>query len=241
MYSNRIFIFDLDGTLLNSIGDLGMACNHALQAIGLPTHAIEAYPRMVGNGINKLLERAMEVEKGEREERGSEERKGRESEEERAAKVAALRAHFLPYYNQHCCDLTHPYEGIMDVLRYIREQGGRMAVASNKYDEATQRIVQHYFPQLFDCVMGEREGVPRKPEPQIVDNILRELRYEGERKDIVMIGDSRVDIDTARKAGLRVVACTWGFVGKEQLKEGKPDYMVDSPKELLTLLKQNAI
>ena len=149
-------IFDLDGTLLNTINDLGYACNHALEACGFPTHPIEEYPRLVGNGVNKLIERALP--------------EGEKTEET----VLRVREFFVPYYDAHNCDYTHPYDGIPELLATLLSQGHHLAVASNKYQAATEKIVAHFFPGIFDIVLGERTGIPRKPDPQIVYDIEKE-------------------------------------------------------------------
>ena len=152
-----IIIFDLDGTLINTISDLGQACNHALAACGFPTHKIEDYPRLVGNGINKLIERAL-------------------PEEHRQEKtVLQVREYFVPYYDEHNCDLTHPYEGIPELLHALKTAGHQLAVASNKYQAATEKIVAQLFPGIFDIVLGERENVARKPDPQIVWDVVGSL------------------------------------------------------------------
>ena len=182
-----IIIFDLDGTLLNTIDDLGYACNYALEQTGYPTHRIEEYPRMVGNGINNLIRRALpEAERTEE-------------------NILRVRAHFVPYYDAHNSDYTRPYEGIPELLQSLKAQGHRLAVASNKYQAATEKIVSHFFPGIFDVILGEREGIERKPNPQIVYDILAQLHngpindksYIVHRPFVLYIGDSLVDRDTA--------------------------------------------
>ena len=214
-----IIIFDLDGTLINTIDDLGQACNYALSACGFPTHKIEDYPRLVGNGINKLIERALP------------------EEHRNEATVLRLREHFVPFYDQHNCDLTRPYDGIPELLQTLKAAGHTLAVASNKYQAATEKIVAHFFPNTFDVVLGERENVPRKPDPQIVWDIIHRLSpLASNLSPIYYIGDSLVDAATARAANLPFVACTWGFCTKEQLESASPEYMVDHPLEILTLI-----
>ena len=214
-----LLIFDLDGTLINTIDDLGQACNHALSACGFPTHKIEDYPRLVGNGINKLIERALP------------------EEHRNEATVLRLREHFVPFYDQHNCDLTRPYDGIPELLHTLKAAGHTLAVASNKYQAATEKIVAHYFPNTFDVVLGEREGIPRKPDPQIVWDIIHRLSpLTSNLSPIYYIGDSLVDATTARAANLPFVACTWGFCTKEQLLTVTPDHMVNHPHEILTLI-----
>ena len=236
-----IIIFDLDGTLINTIDDLGQACNHALAACGFPTHKIEDYPRLVGNGINKLIERALpEADRNEE-------------------TVLRLREYFVPYYDEHNCDLTRPYDGIPELLKTLKEQGHYLAVASNKYQAATEKIVAQLFPSVFNVVLGERENIARKPDPQIVWDIIEnfELRikncsrnetqnsYLADAKTInsnfkiqncLYIGDSLVDAETARAANLPFVACTWGFCTKEQLATANPNYMINHPLELINIL-----
>ena len=214
-----LLIFDLDGTLINTIDDLGQACNHALSACGFPTHKIEDYPRLVGNGINKLIERALP------------------EEHRNEATVLRLREHFVPFYDQHNCDLTRPYDGIPELLQTLKAAGHTLAVASNKYQAATEKIVAHYFPNTFDVVLGEREGIPRKPDPQIVWDIIHRLSpLASNLSPIYYVGDSLVDAATAKAANLPFVACTWGFCTKEQLQTAQPDYMVNHPSEILALV-----
>ncbi len=224
-----LLIFDLDGTLINTIDDLGQACNHALSACGFPTHKIEDYPRLVGNGINKLIERALP------------------EEHRNEATVLRLREHFVPFYDQHNCDLTRPYDGIPELLKALKQKGDEamrrkgerlfLAVASNKYQAATEKIVAHFFPNTFDVVLGERVGVPRKPDPQIVWDILASLpSIINHKPSTLYVGDSLVDAATARVADLPFVACTWGFCTKEQLQTAQPNYMVNHPSEILALL-----
>ncbi len=224
-----LLIFDLDGTLINTIDDLRQACNHALSACGFPTHKIEDYPRLVGNGINKLIERALP------------------EEHRNEATVLRLREYFVPFYDQHNCDLTRPYDGIPELLKALKQKGDEamrrkgerlfLAVASNKYQAATEKIVAHYFPNTFDVVLGERAGIPRKPDPQIVWDILASLPSTINHKPSTLyVGDSLVDAATARVADLPFVACTWGFCTKEQLQTAQPNYMINHPSEILALL-----
>ena len=213
-----IIIFDLDGTLINTIDDLGQACNYALMACGFPTHKIEDYPRLVGNGINKLIERAL-----------PEEHRNEET-------VLRLREYFVPYYDEHNCDLTHPYDGIPALLQTLKEQGHQLAVASNKYQAATEKIVAQLFPGMFDVVLGERENIARKPDPQIVWDILSTLNTKPSTTNCLYIGDSLVDAETAKAANLPFVACTWGFSTKEQLAAANPNYMINHPSELINIL-----
>ena len=211
-----IIIFDLDGTLINTIDDLGQACNYALAACGYPTHPIEDYPRLVGNGINRLIERALP--------------EAHRNEET----VLRLRKYFVPYYDEHNCELTCPYDGIIELLQTLKEEGHTLAVASNKYQAATEKIVAHFFPGVFDVVLGERENVARKPDPQIVWDIIESLE---DASEMLYVGDSLVDAETAKAAKIPFVACTWGFCTEEQLAVANPNYMVQHPIEILTIVE----
>lgn len=215
-----IIIFDLDGTLLNTIDDLGHACNHALSHAGFPTHPIEEYPRMVGNGISNLIRRALP------------------QSERTEETVLRVREFFVPYYNEHNCDYTRPYDGIHDVLKTLKAQGHLLAVASNKYQAATEKIVRHFFPGVFDVVFGEREGIPRKPDPQIVYDIEKSLSSLSTNdlstlsEAVLYLGDSLVDRDTAANAKVPFIACSWGFVPRSQLIEANIPHIIDRPQEL---------
>ena len=210
-------IFDLDGTLLNTIDDLGYACNYALEQTGYPTHPIADYPRMVGNGINNLIRRALPLDQ--------------QTEEN----ILRVRAHFVPYYNNHNCDYTRPYEGIPELLVTLKAQGHQLAVASNKYQAATEKIVNHFFPGIFDVILGEREGIERKPNPQIVYDIVERVQNTEYRvqTELLYVGDSLVDRDTAQNANVPFVACSWGFVNREVLIANGVTRFIDNPKELL--------
>jgi phosphoglycolate phosphatase len=213
-----IIIFDLDGTLINTIEDLGQACNHALSVCGFPTHKIEDYPSLVGNGVNKLIERALPAE--------------HRNEET----VLRLREHFVPYYDEHNCDFTRPYDGINELLHTLKKQGHFLGVASNKYQAATEKIVAQLFPNIFNIVLGERVGVARKPDPQIVMDILSKTEHKLDATSCLYIGDSLVDAETARAAKATLVLCTWGFGSREEMEGAKPDYLVDHPSEILKAL-----
>ena len=215
-------IFDLDGTLLNTIDDLGYACNYALEQTGYPTHPIADYPRMVGNGINNLIRRALPLDQ--------------QTEEN----ILRVRAHFVPYYNAHNCDYTRPYNGIPELLETLKAEGYKLAVASNKYQAATEKIVEHFFPGVYDVVLGERDGIERKPNPQIVYDILAHLHHEPienksyivHRPFVLYIGDSLVDFETAKNANVPFVACSWGFVPRERLVEAGVGRIIDKPADL---------
>ena len=209
----KLVIFDLDGTLLNTIADLAQSTNHALQTLGYPVHDTAAYRFMVGNGINKLFERALpEGEKTE-------------------ANVLRVRAAFIPYYNQHNADLSAPYDGIPQLLDKLQSQGLQLAVASNKYQSATEQLIAHYLPTLSSrAVLGQREGVPTKPDPTIVHQILEATGITA--ADVLYVGDSGVDMQTARNAGVTACGVTWGFRPRTELEQFAPHHIVHFPDEI---------
>ena len=214
----RLVIFDLDGTLLNTIADLAQSTNHALQALGYPTHQTEEYNLMVGNGINKLLERALP------------------QEEQNEANILRMRSYFIPHYDAHNADLSAPYPGVVKLLETLQEQGLQLAVASNKYQAATEKLVKHYFPQInFVAVLGQREGVEVKPSPVIVEDILSQSGAD--KKDVLYVGDSGVDMQTAINAQVEACGVTWGFRSRKELASFSPAHIVDKAEEILALIR----
>ena len=155
--------------------------------------------------------------------------------------VLRVREYFVPFYDEHNCDLTRPYDGITELLRTLKTRGYQLAVASNKYQAATEKIVAHLFPDIFDVVLGERDKVARKPNPQIVYDISFHLQHELSKDTCLYVGDSLVDAATAKAAQLPFVACTWGFCTSEQLQTANPDYMVEHPSEITKLIQQTHI
>ncbi len=210
-----LIIFDLDGTLLNTIDDLGHACNHALMQSGFPMHAIEEYPALVGNGVKNLIRRALPEN---------------ERTEENVERVYTA---FVPYYDAHNADYTRPYEGIVELLQNLKQARHTLAVASNKYQAATEKIVNQLFPGIFDVILGEREGIARKPDPQIVYDIFCMTNHTSDTTSSVLyVGDSLVDMETAQNAQLPFIACSWGFVSREALMNANATHIIDYPAEL---------
>ena len=204
----KLIIFDLDGTLLNTIADLAQSTNHALQILGYPTHEESAYNMMVGNGINKLFERALP--------------EGEKTEEN----VLRVRREFIPFYDLHNADKSRPYPGIPQLLEKLQEQGMLLAVASNKYQAATAKLIAHYFPNIrFTAVFGQRDGINVKPDPTIVHDILDIAKVS--KEDVLYVGDSGVDMQTAANAGVTACGVTWGFRPRTELEEFNPEYIVD--------------
>ncbi len=212
-----LVIFDLDGTLLNTIGDLAAACNVVLAARDLPQHTYEEYCHFVGNGIMRLVERAL-------------------PEELRTPQtVAAVRADFVAWYTDHIDLRTTPYDGIPALLAELTRRGIRVAVASNKFQVGTEKLVRRFFPDIpFAAVLGQRPDVPLKPDPTIVEEILAATGTP--RGRVLYVGDSGVDIQTAAAAGVRSVGVTWGFRDRAELVEAGAGRLADRPEEILAAL-----
>ena len=213
----RLVIFDLDGTLLNTIGDLAVCCNAVLAMRGLPQHSYEDYCGFVGNGIMRLVERAL-------------------PEPLRTEfTVSAVRRDFIDYYTANIDTYTKPYDGIPALVDALVQRGVALAVASNKFQAGTEKLIKRFFPGVqFAAVLGQRPDVPLKPDPAIVDDIVAITGTA--REDILYVGDSAVDMQTARAAGVRAVGCSWGFRSREELEAEAPAAIIDRPEELLDLL-----
>lgn len=210
----KLVIFDLDGTLLNTINDLGLSCNYALEKAGYKPHPLSAYPYMVGNGVRKLIERAQP--------------------EASPRTVDEMVGYFREHYDKHCCDTTEAYPGIYDLLRDLTEKGISLAVTSNKYQKAVQHIVRHFFPDIpFVELLGQEEGRPIKPDPSIVFAVL--AAHPTAKSDVLYVGDSAVDIETARRAGVENVGVTWGFSPVSHLRSAFADHIVSTPAEILSI------
>ncbi|MDE5881398.1 MAG: HAD family hydrolase [Muribaculaceae bacterium] len=210
-----LVIFDLDGTLLNTIYDLGEACNYALRKLGYAQHPIPAYNYMVGNGVRKLMERAQP-----------------DADKE---VIDKLLKYFKEYYGEHCTVDTRPYNGIPELLRELTDRKISIAVASNKYQAAVSKIIDHFFPDIpFVAVKGQVEGRPTKPDPSIIFEILS--NHPTPKAEVLYIGDSGVDMETARRACVESVGVTWGFRPVTELREYHADNIISSPEEVLNLL-----
>lgn len=210
-------IFDLDGTLLDTLEDLTDSVNYAMEKFGFPLHTIEEIRSFVGNGAPKLIERSIP--------------QGKEN-----PSYDAVLAAFKEHYAAHCEDKTNPYAGIMELLAKLKDKGYRMAVVSNKFDGAVKRLCKKYFGGYLEAAIGESADVKRKPAPDTVYRALRELSCDNSRA--VYVGDSEVDIQTAKNASLPCISVTWGFRTAGQLKAAGADekLMIGHPQELLPLL-----
>lgn len=211
----KLAIFDLDGTILNTLEDLADATNYALEKHGYSGRTIDEVRRFVGNGIRKLIERAVPPGLP-------------------AAEIDKVHETFSDYYQGHCADKTRPYEGILPLLQRLRAAGCLTAVVSNKADAAVQPLCRHYYEGLFDFAVGERAGIRRKPAPDAVFEVLRRLKMD--EADAVYIGDSEVDIRTAENAGLDSIIVTWGFRDREFLESQGARRFVDRPEEIDKLM-----
>ena len=214
---SKLIIFDLDGTLLNTIGDLAVGCDHMLSLRGLPTHTYEQYCSFVGNGILRLVERAL-------------------PEELRTEEyVKAARKDFVEYYIDHIDLKTIPYNGMTELVEELRQSGAKLAVASNKFQAGTEKLIRKFFPEVeWVEICGNREGVPLKPDTALVDLILDKAGVE--RKNCYMVGDSAVDILTAQNAGIHSIGVSWGFRSREELEQAGAEQIADTIEELKSML-----
>lgn len=208
------YIFDLDGTLLDTLGDLAASVNYALCEHGMPEHSIDDVRRFVGNGVRKLMERAIP--------------NGTANPD-----FEATFATFREYYMLHSLDTTKPYEGIPEALAALKARGCHLAVVSNKMMAATQELIHHFFPDTISVAIGEHEaeGIRKKPAPDTVFAALRQLGVGQE--DAVYVGDSDVDIETARNSGLPCVSVLWGFRDRDFLLNHGATTLISTPSELL--------
>ena len=211
----QLAIFDLDGTILNTLEDLADSINYALKKNGYAERTIDEVRRFVGNGIRKLVERATPAGTSEKE-------------------MDRVQEAFNEYYKVHCADKTGPYEGIMELLHELKAAGCRTAVVSNKPDYGVQELCQQYFDGVFDFAVGERTGILRKPAPDSVNEVLRTLQVE--RWDAVYIGDSEVDVETAYNAQMDHIIVDWGFRETEFLKERGAKVLVSEPREIAEIV-----
>lgn len=217
----KLAIFDLDGTLLNTIDDLADACNYALQSQGFPEHTADAYKQFVGNGAHNLILRAMPPAYRD------------------TAATGKVEAVFHAQYADHAQDKTWPYPGIISALTALRVAEVRVAVLSNKPDTYTGKLVEQYFPGLADVVFGQRDGVPIKPDPTAVEEILHIMGCDP--GDAVYIGDTGVDIQTGRAAGMDTIGVAWGFRTREELETNGASVIIDKTEDLIKIIVDNQI
>ena len=210
-------VFDLDGTLLDTLGDLRDSVNFALEKNNLPKRTTEEIRSFVGNGIRLLIERSV-------------------PENAPIETVDKCFSDFKEYYKDHSAILTKPYDEIIGLMKILKSNGVKIAVVSNKADFAVKTLMEDYFGGLYDCAYGERAGVERKPAPDAVFGAISEMGADIE--NTVYIGDSEVDVETAKNANLPCVAVTWGFRDKKVLESLNPEYIVDSPIKILDIIER---
>ena len=212
--SYQTYIFDLDGTLLDTLGDLAASVNYAMRTHGMPEHTVDEVRLFVGNGVRRLMERAVP---------------GGAAHPAFEAAFATFRRHYM----EHSLDTTRPYEGILELLQELKRRGRHTAVVSNKFDAATKELCRHFFPDTIDVAVGEHEaeGIRKKPAP---DTVLQALSQLGVGQEgAVYVGDSDVDIQTARNSGLPCISVLWGFRDREFLLAHGAETFVSQPSELL--------
>ncbi len=212
----KLIVFDLDGTLLNSLEDLADSANWVLEQHGFPTHPVDAYRYFVGDGVRKLIERILP------------------QEERTDARIEQCRQEFVAYYKVHMEDKTCVYEGITELLAELKNRGLKIAVATNKVHVAVAPLMAKYFPNIrFDAMIGQREGVPVKPAPQIMFDILKETGCEP--SEALHVGDTATDMQLAHNAGVTPVGVLWGYRPLEELREAGAKFIIEKPQELLGL------
>jgi phosphoglycolate phosphatase len=210
-------IFDLDGTLLNTLEDLKNSVNYALRTHHMPERTLEEVRRFVGNGVERLMELAVPEGKANPDFHDT---------------YADFKAHYLI----HCNDTTGPYPHIMDLLKTLKEQNYKLAIVSNKYINATQELNRMYFSSYVDVAIGEKTGIRKKPAPDTVLEAMRELGSD--RQECIYVGDSDVDVATARNTGIPCISVSWGFRTHEELLASGATLFVKDPMEIPELLKQ---
>lgn len=210
-------IFDLDGTLLNTLDDLCDSTNYALKQFGYPTRTLEEVRSFVGNGVKKLIERA--IPDG--------------SANENLEKCLAI---FKEHYKQNMYNKTAPYSGVLDLLKELCAKNIKIAVVSNKFDGAVKELCQKYFGNLVQVAIGENEaaGVRKKPAPDSVFKAMQDLKLSVE--DVIYVGDSETDVQTAKNAKIDCIGCTWGFRSKQVLVDEGARYIIDTPDEILKIV-----
>ncbi len=216
----KLVIFDLDGTLLNTIADLAEASNYALSQQGLQGHSVEEYTKMVGHGVRNMLTSALEKTLG---------------KASSSAQVDKALEDFTPYYVEHIDVHTKPYPGMVELLNELAHKGIGVAVASNKFQEGTEKLIGEFFPRVdFVSVFGNKPGLPLKPCAEVVNMILKTAGVEC--SECLYVGDSSTDVKTAQNAGVVCAGVTWGFRPESDLREAGANYIVKSATELAALI-----
>lgn len=208
----KTVIFDLDGTLLDSIGDLAAAVNFALKKNGFAELSVETVKGYVGNGARLLIERSSGAKDG-------------------TLLFEKCYEDFSEYYRGHLAVLTKPYDGVSEVLWELKCRGITTGILSNKPDAAVKELWAVYFKELIDFALGERAGTPKKPDPMGVFEVMKELGAK--KSEVLYVGDSEVDILTGKNAGVKTLSCIWGFKTREFLTENGAEILIEKPAEIL--------
>lgn len=213
----KLIVFDLDGTLINSLEDLADSANHVLGQHGFPIHPVDAYRYFVGDGVRKLIERILPAE------------------DRNEVQIEQCRQEFVEYYKIHMEDKTSVYEGITDLLKTLKARGLKIAVATNKVHVAVEPLMAKYFPGIhFDSLIGQREGIPVKPAPQIMFDILAQCGCEP--SEALHVGDTATDMQLASNAGVESVGVLWGYRPLEELQEAGAKHIIQHPADLLEII-----
>lgn len=213
----KLIVFDLDGTLINSLEDLADSANWMLLQHGYPTHPVDAYRYFVGDGMRKLIERILPPE------------------ERNDGRIEQCKAEFVAYYTIHMEDKTVVYPGMIELLKELKDRGLKIAVATNKVHIAVTPLMEKYFPGIrFDSMIGQREGIPVKPHPQIMYDILKETGCQP--SETLHVGDTATDMQLAHNAGVTPVGVLWGYRPLEELQEAGAKFIIEKPEELLGLV-----
>ncbi len=208
-------VFDMDGTVLNTLEDLAGSMNYSLKAVGMPERTVDEFRRFVGNGAREALRKAL-------------------PEGTSTDILDEMFPIFKEHYDEHCLDKTGPYEGILDLMKELKKRGYRMAIVSNKIDSAVKELNKKFFGDLIDVAIGEQPGVNRKPAPDMVETALKELGST--KEESVYVGDSEVDYLTAKNSGLPCISVLWGFRDKEYLIEQGAYCFADAPADIVDMI-----
>ena len=215
----KLIVFDLDGTLINSLEDLADSANHVLTQHGFPTHPVDAYRYFVGDGVRKLIERILP------------------ENDRNDTQIEQFRQEFVEYYRIHMEDKTSVYPDMTELLKALKNRGLKIAVATNKVHIAVRPLMEKYFPAIrFDSLIGQREGVPVKPNPQIMFDILKET--DCEPSEALHVGDTATDMQLAHNAGVTPVGVLWGYRPLEELQTAGAKHIIKHPLDLLGIINK---
>ncbi len=208
-------IFDLDGTLLNTLQDLADSVNYALGKMDMPVRTMQEVKSYVGNGVKRLIELAAPEAAA-------------EEDKQRCLEI------FKEHYSRHMLDKTQPYDGISELLKELKRRKIKTAVVSNKFDSAVKELGDLLFPNVFSALIGESENIKRKPSPEGISEAIKQM--DTEKSKVIYVGDTAVDVQTAQNAGVPCIGVTWGFRDREELMKAGADFIIDHPSELPMIL-----